>query len=136
MIVHIGFASDRVVVRDFGIAALLAHDGPEVAAARAPYRAPELWRDASAAGPAADVYALGCIAFELLGHVPPLPAATLADAMASHTGVEPPLVRTAEPEVVARGPGADRPHAREGRRGSGPPPSRSATSSPRSVAAR
>ncbi len=67
LLLHLGFAADRVVVRDFGLAALAA---PATSAA---YRAPELW--AGDAGAPADVYALGAIAIELMcGHGP------LADA--------------------------------------------------------
>lgn len=57
VLVHVGFASDRVIVRDFGVAELHGDGG----AARAAYRAPE-----GGSGTPADVYALGAIAREML----------------------------------------------------------------------
>jgi serine/threonine-protein kinase len=99
-VVHVGFAADRVIVRDFGLAALV-EDG-DGDAARAPYRAPELARDPASAGPAADVYALGCIAAELLAAAPALPVAPpQLVALIARMRVEDSAARPTAAEVAA-----------------------------------
>jgi serine/threonine protein kinase len=65
LLVHVGFAADRVIVRDFGLATLVASEEAKA------YRAPELdGAPDSAAGPA-DVYALGKIGLEMLASATP-----------------------------------------------------------------
>lgn len=64
LLVHVGFASDRVIVRDFGLATLVAGESA------APYRAPELDSAPDTAAGPADVYALGRIGLEMLAASP------------------------------------------------------------------
>jgi tetratricopeptide (TPR) repeat protein len=85
-VVHRDLTPDNVLERsdgsfalvDFGLAALTAPDRTDPGLTRtderfgtAHYMAPEAWRGAADVGPAADVYALGVIAYERLTGVPP-----------------------------------------------------------------
>nr|HEX4316112.1 protein kinase [Kofleriaceae bacterium] len=82
-LVHIGFAADRVVLRDFGIAGLVDDAGAR--AAQEPYRAPELAPGGSSV--AGDIYALGSIAREMLDATR-APSSELLELVARMTAVD------------------------------------------------
>jgi serine/threonine-protein kinase len=62
------------------------------------YIAPELIRGEST-GPAADVYALGCVIYECLAGMPPYGDRPLFETASAHLDDPPPDVSTARPEV-------------------------------------
>ena len=64
------------------------------------YMAPETIRF-NAAGPRSDLYALGCILFELSAGRPPFAAATLTDLVLAHVMVAPPAARHLPAPVAA-----------------------------------
>lgn len=95
-----------VKVLDFGMGRVvddvdgtkLTSTGVTVGTAR--YMAPEQFL-AAAVGPAADLYALGCVLFELLIGVPPFHSESAHELGQKHIEEEPPLVRMLRKEVPA-----------------------------------
>jgi WD40 repeat protein/predicted Ser/Thr protein kinase len=62
-------ASGQAVLTDFGLArsvAVTSASSTQAGAGTPFYKAPEVWRGKPSAGPQADVYALGCILYEML----------------------------------------------------------------------
>jgi tRNA A-37 threonylcarbamoyl transferase component Bud32 len=101
-------ASDGTVkVLDFGLAALTG-DGAATGGATSAgavmgtpdYMAPEQADDPRAAGPAADVYALGCTLFHLLTGQAPFPKGTAMQTLLAHQEEAAPSVRRLRPEVL------------------------------------
>ncbi len=89
-----------VRVMDFGLAHVVARGGVELeaGAGTAPYMAPELI-ERGAASEASDLYAFGCIAYELIAGTPPFTGGELATVVLGHlTAVPPPLSERA-PQV-------------------------------------
>ncbi len=107
-------SSERPVIVDFGLAYLMDSEtlgrvtkGGEVAGTPH-YIAPEQGRGASRIGPAADVYAFGCLLFEMLAGRVPFPEGSPAELVGKHMFVPAPAlgeVRGAEhgpvPEELA-----------------------------------
>ncbi|WP_308169706.1 protein kinase domain-containing protein [Acrocarpospora catenulata] len=93
-----------VKVLDFGMGRIIGDvagdkitsTGMTVGTAR--YMAPEQFR-ASAVTQAADLYALGCVLFELLTGVPPFHSESSIELGQKHMDEEPPSVRLIRPEV-------------------------------------
>ena len=86
---------ERARVLDFGIAKLAGGDGTAMTVAGTmmgtpAYMAPELWTDAGSASGATDVYALGCVLYELVCGAPPFRAGSLAEACKAHVSDVPP----------------------------------------------
>jgi eukaryotic-like serine/threonine-protein kinase len=63
------------------------------------YMSPEQARDASAIDDRADVYALGCILFELIAGRPPFVRAGAGEVMIAHVTEAPPLLASLVPDV-------------------------------------
>jgi len=85
----------RVRILDFGIAKL--EDAGSVKTATgtqmgtATYMAPEQFRNAKLVDHRADIYALGCVFFEILQGKPPLTGRNLLEQMQAHLQQQPPL---------------------------------------------
>jgi serine/threonine-protein kinase len=93
---------EGVVLADFGIARSpesLGLTAADKLMGTVPYLAPELFRSEAPATPAADVYAVGILAFELLDGLPPFHASTTAAVMFKHVNEPPPPL----PEYVPEG---------------------------------
>jgi serine/threonine-protein kinase len=87
-----------VKVLDFGVARI--HDAQRAAVrltlsgaivGTPTYMAPEQCKSARDADARSDVYALGCIAFEMATGAPPFPGKSMATIMAAHANQQPPL---------------------------------------------
>jgi len=86
----------RVKVLDFGIAKLADGTGGLVTQTGIPlgtptYMAPEQWRSAGNVDARTDVYALGCVFYEMLVGQPPFPGPELPDYMDQHRFAAPTL---------------------------------------------
>ena len=98
---------ERVKILDFGIAKLtgaLARGRPtqsQSAMGTPVYMSPEQWGDSSKVDARADIYSLGCIAFEMLVGRPPFDASSMMEAFAMHTTLPPPSARARVVEVPA-----------------------------------
>jgi tRNA A-37 threonylcarbamoyl transferase component Bud32 len=104
---------ERWVLADFGI----AHDeeigtgwSAKYLVGTHAYMAPELWKSEPPSGPT-DLYALGCMAYELLTGTPPYPGST-AEIRDGHLYAPPPQVPVANPvlgnliaRLIAKDPG-------------------------------
>jgi serine/threonine-protein kinase len=91
----------RAAVTDFGLAkgpAYTVLTKPGQVMGTVDYIAPELIRGEST-GPAADVYALGCVIYECLAGMPPYGDRPLFETASAHLDDPPPDVSTARPEV-------------------------------------
>jgi hypothetical protein len=94
-------ADGTVKVLDFGLAAA-ADAGPEGAVVGTPaYMAPEQAADPAAAGPPADVYALGGTLYHLLAGRPPFPPGPADGLIAAHRGREPEPLTGVPPGLAA-----------------------------------
>ncbi len=94
----------RAKVLDFGIAKLsgtLAHVSPQtIGTLGTPaYMAPEQWGDASKVDWRADIYSLGCVAFEMACGRPPFVVSTIAEACGKHLNEIPVLASTLVPGI-------------------------------------
>ena len=97
---------ERVKVLDFGVAKLtgtLAANSPRTFGTLGTpmYMAPEQWGDASQVDWRADLYSLGCVAFEMACGKPPFVCKTVAEACAKHLNDTPPLASSQSPGVPA-----------------------------------
>ncbi len=97
-------AHGHSLVADFGIAlaaggATQALTGTGLFIGTPDYISPEQLTDGVAVGPAADVYALGCVLFEMLAGTPPFRAATLQATLARRLTGAVPSVRALRSDV-------------------------------------
>jgi serine/threonine-protein kinase len=95
---------ERVKILDFGIAKLtgtLAAVSPRTTGTigTPAYMAPEQWGDASKVDWRADLYSLGCVAFEMACGRPPFIVTNIAEACAKHLHDTPPRVREIVPTL-------------------------------------
>jgi hypothetical protein len=97
---------ERVKVLDFGIAKLtgtLAGHSPRTMGTMGTpaYMAPEQWGDTSKVDWRADLYSLGCVAFEMTCGRVPFVASTIAEACGKHINEQPPRASSLAPTVPA-----------------------------------
>jgi serine/threonine-protein kinase len=95
---------ERIKILDFGIAKLtgtLAGASPQTIGTMGTpaYMAPEQWGDASKVDWRADVYSLGCVAYEMATARPPFIVTNIAEACAMHLHEIPPRARTLVPDL-------------------------------------
>ena len=95
---------ERVKVLDFGVAKLtgtIAPNSPRTFGTLGTpmYMAPEQWGDASQVDWRADLYSLGCVAFEMACGRPPFPCKSVAEACAKHLNDTPVLASSLAPGV-------------------------------------
>ena len=99
-----GMGGLRIKLLDFGIAKLLEGAGNVQTATKstfgtAAYMPPEQFKSSKLVDHRSDVYALGCVCFEMLGGRPPFMGRTLVDHMRAHMSEPPPPIRTLVPSV-------------------------------------
>ncbi|HEY5948999.1 MAG TPA: protein kinase, partial [Kofleriaceae bacterium] len=97
---------ERVKILDFGIAKLsgtLAAASPRTLGTMGTpaYMAPEQWGDTSKVDFRADLYSLGCVAFEMTCGRVPFVASNIAEACGKHLNEKPPAVSSLAPTVPA-----------------------------------
>ena len=97
---------ERVKVLDFGVAKLtgtLAANSPRTFGTLGTpmYMAPEQWGDASQVDWRADLYSLGCVAFEMACRRPPFPCTSVAEACAKHLHDAPVAASSLAPGIPA-----------------------------------
>ncbi|HEU4787997.1 MAG TPA: serine/threonine-protein kinase [Gemmatimonadaceae bacterium] len=93
-----------VKILDFGLAKLVQHERSEHTAANVmfgttTYMSPEQCRSARDVGPPTDVYALGCIAYELLCGRLPFTYDNMAEIVAAHQSEDPPRPKSFNPSI-------------------------------------
>jgi hypothetical protein len=100
-------SGERVKLLDFGIAKLAPISG-EVSQTRTgvvmgtpTYMAPEQCRGAGSVDHRADLYALGCVAYQMLCGEPPFVSDGAGDLIARHLYFEPEPLRSRRPEIPA-----------------------------------
>ena len=96
-------SGERVKVLDFGIAKLtdgsLNITGTSNAMGTPAYMSPEQWRSSGKVDGRADVYSLGCVAFELATGRPPFLCESIGDACDKHLNTMPPPARSLVPDL-------------------------------------
>ena len=107
---NILLCAGSALVADFGIARAVMSAGNEqltasgVGLGTPEYMSPEQGHGANSVNNRTDVYALGCVVYEMLGGEPPFTGATAQVVMARHAKAPPPLLRTIRPSLP---PGID-----------------------------
>ena len=108
---NILLSGDQALVSDFGIARAVSMAGGDrltetgLAVGTPQYMSPEQAAGEKSVGPRSDVYALGCVLYEMLAGEPPFTGRTAAALLARRMHDPPPRVRTvreAVPEGVER----------------------------------
>ncbi|MFC1474592.1 serine/threonine-protein kinase, partial [bacterium] len=107
LLCSIGGRENVPTLTDYGLvnAVLLSESGfnLEAAGAAVAYLSPEQLAG-QAPGPAADIYSLGAVLFELLAGKPPFPGNSASEIARMHAGTEPPRLSDVNPAVP---PGID-----------------------------
>lgn len=104
---NILLADDRVIVADFGIARAMAVDSAEqitvsgVSLGTPAYMAPEQVEAMRELDARCDVYALGCVTYEMLAGEPPFTGPTELAIFARHLNEPPRSVKQIRPEIPA-----------------------------------
>jgi eukaryotic-like serine/threonine-protein kinase len=100
-------SGERVKLLDFGIAKLAPVSG-EISQTRTgmvmgtpTYMAPEQCRGAGSVDHRADLYALGCVAYQMMGGQPPFVSDGAGDLIARHLYFQPAPLRSLRPEIPA-----------------------------------
>jgi eukaryotic-like serine/threonine-protein kinase len=92
----------RIKILDFGIAKIRGVDGNTASSASMgtpAYMPPELWKDAATADPRSDIYAFGCVVFEMCTERAPFPASSVGEACMQHMTAAPPRISSLLPAV-------------------------------------
>src|SRR5687768_1101899 len=104
---NILFADDHALLADFGIAHVCAGPGVEpitksgIALGTPEYMSPEQAAGDSEIGTPADIYALGCVVYEMLTGQPPFRGTSAIAIMAKHVTEKPRPLRAVRPETSA-----------------------------------
>ncbi len=102
---NIMLTGDRAVVTDFGIARAVSAAGGErltgtgLAIGTPAYMSPEQAMGLGEVDARTDVYALGCVVYEMVGGEPPFEGTTPQALIAKHASDPAPRLRTTDPEV-------------------------------------
>ncbi|UCG87587.1 MAG: protein kinase [Gemmatimonadota bacterium] len=102
---NIMLAGDRAVVADFGIARAVSVAGGErltgtgLAIGTPAYMSPEQALGMGEVDARTDVYALGCVVYEMVGGEPPFEGTTPQELIAKHARDGAPRLRTTDPEI-------------------------------------
>jgi serine/threonine-protein kinase len=102
---NIMLAGDQAIVADFGIARAVEAAGGErltgtgLAVGTPAYMSPEQWSGAAAVDSRTDVYALGCVVYEMVGGHPPFEGTTPQELLAKHSTDPVPHLRTSDPAI-------------------------------------
>ena len=105
---NILFADGHALLADFGIAHVCKGPNAEpltkggIAIGTPEYMSPEQASGADDIGTAADIYALGCVVYEMLAGCPPFRGKTALAVMAKHVTEKPTPLRSMRPEVPAQ----------------------------------
>jgi serine/threonine-protein kinase len=98
-------SGDRVLVADFGIAKELTPPPGEITTSTGlivgtvEYMSPEQADSHLRVDRRSDVYALGCVAYEMLAGEPPFTGPSMQAVVARHRAVPPPLIRVVRPDL-------------------------------------
>jgi serine/threonine protein kinase len=102
---NIVFEQGHALVCDFGIARAIETAGGEglsssgLIVGTPTYMSPEQAGGARDVGVACDIYALGCVVYEMLVGEPPFTGATVQAILARHVAERPPSLRVVRPDV-------------------------------------
>jgi len=95
----------RAIVADFGLARAIETAGGDTLSSSGlllgtpEYMSPEQSETAGPVGTPSDIYAFGCVLYEMLAGDPPFSAATAQATLAQHQGAVPGSIRVVRPEV-------------------------------------
>jgi serine/threonine-protein kinase len=101
------FAGDRVVLCDFGVSRAIVVSSEDalsssgIAVGTPAYMSPEQSLHTDAIDGRADIYALGCLTYEMLTGEPPFTGANLMTLMSRHASETPLPIRTVRPDIPA-----------------------------------
>jgi serine/threonine-protein kinase len=96
---------DQAIVADFGIARAVEAAGGEkltgtgLAIGTPAYMSPEQWLGAGQVDAKTDIYALGCVVFEMVGGRPPFEGTTPQELLAKHAAETIPQLRSSDPAI-------------------------------------
>jgi serine/threonine protein kinase/Tfp pilus assembly protein PilF len=102
---NIMLTGDRAVVADFGIARAVSVAGAErltgtgIAVGTPAYMSPEQALGTGDVDARTDVYALGCVVYEMVGGKPPFEGTTPQALLAKHASDAAPRLRSTDPEI-------------------------------------
>lgn len=102
---NIMFSGDYAVLTDFGVARAVTQSSDEglthrgLAMGSPPYMAPEQMKDSGSVDGRTDVYALGCVMYEMLVGSPPFTGSTAQVIMARHATDPPSPIRSVRQNV-------------------------------------
>jgi len=102
---NILLADDQAIVADFGIARALEAAGGErltgtgIVVGTPAYMSPEQAFGPEAIDGRSDVYAMGCVLFEMISGHPPFRSALPQGLLAQHAATPPPVMRSLDPDI-------------------------------------